>query len=561
MVRHWLGLIDALDAWDDVTVPEVALEPDEHRTVAREAASAATVLLSNEGLLPLSGDESVALIGPLAARPHVMGGGSAQLRAHRTVSLHDVLRGRLDGRVVLERGCDIDKTVRPLSARGVRVELFGSPDRTGEPVAVEWREDLRLLWFGAPADGLDENAFSLRAAVTFTPQESGTHLFTLAQAGRARLLLDGRVLLDGVTEPPPPGTELFGFGSLELSAEVGLTAGHPVELVVEYAATGSMILHGVSVGHRPPPAPDPIGAAVEAAGRADVAVVVVGTTEEWESEGHDRTTMALPGAQDELVARVCAANPRTVVIVCAGAPVAMPWAGAAAAVLLPWLGGQEGALSLADVLYGAAEPAGRLPVTFPQRLEHAPAYAGWPGSHDVSPYSEGLLVGYRWYSTRHLPVAFPFGHGGSYTTFAWGPAELSADSFTPGSPVTVTVAVTNTGDRSGSDVVQVYLRPVARLPGRPAVELRGFARVHLQPGETATARIVLADRAFAGWDPGAPGSVAVRARRSDGGMVPAEQGPVPRAAAGWVIEPGPVDVLVARSVEDVVQVLRVDVQP
>ena len=197
-------------------------------------------------------------------------------------------------------------------------------------------------------------------------------------------------------------------------------------VVLEYSAELSQFLHGAKMGHKPPRVEDPIGRAVAAAGAAEVAVLVVGTSEEWESEGHDRATMDLPGDQDELIRRVCAANPRTVVVVCAGAPVSMPWADEAAAIVLPWLGGQELAHVLDDILFGREEPSGRLPITLPQRLEHSPAYGSFPGSDDRCFYSEGLLVGYRWYDTRHLPVHFPFGHGGSYTTFCWGPAALSS---------------------------------------------------------------------------------------------------------------------------------------
>ena len=488
MVRRWLTLVDRLGAWDDVSAPERSVDLPEHRAVARRAAAAGTVLLRNDGTLPLAEGGTLALIGPLAARAHLMGGGSAQLRPHRSPSLHDVLAPRFGDRLVLERGCDIDKTVRALRVPGTVVELFASDDRTGEVHATEVRDDLRLLWFGSPAEGLDENAFSLRATARFEVHDTGRHVLTLVQAGRARLLLDGEVLLDGVTDPPPSGTELFGLGSRELRAEVDLVAGQVVELVVEHAARGSLILHGVVVGHRPPVPPDPIGAAVAAAAAADVAVVVVGTTEEWESEGHDRTVMDLPGDQDELVRRVCAANPRTVVVVCAGAPVSMPWADDAAAVLLPWLGGQEGSPALDDVLFGRAEPSGRLPVTLPLRLEHTPAFPGWPGADDEVAYSEGLLVGYRWYTTRHLPVRFPFGHGSSYTSFAWGPATLSAEAFVPGKPLVVRVA----GDQHRRESGCRRRAGVRAAAGAPAVASGpGAARLRqggARPGGDARGR-------------------------------------------------------------------------
>jgi beta-glucosidase len=558
IVRRWLTLVDRLGAWDDEPVAERAVELEAHRAVARRAAAAGTVLLRNDGTLPLSPGTRVALVGPLAARAHIMGGGSAQLRPHRAPSLLDVLAPQLGDRLTHARGCDIDKTVRPLQSP-VHLELFDSTDGSGPVFAAAEEPDFKLLWFGSPEAGLDEDAFSFRAAATLDVRETGDHTFTLVQAGRARLLLDGQVLLDGVSEPPAPGKDFFGLGSEELVTTVTLQAGTTVELVVEYSSLTSQYLHGVKVGHRPPVGQDPIAQAVAVAAEADVAVVVVGTSEEWESEGHDRGSLRLPGDQDELVRRVCAVNPRTVVVVCAGAPVEMPWADDAAAVLLPWLGGQEGAHALDDVLFGRAEPSGRLPVTLPERIEHSPAYGSFPGENDEVVYREGLLVGYRWYDTRHLPARFPFGHGGSYTTFAWGAARLSSPVFTVGEELTVTVPVANAGIRRGAEVVQVYVRPKHARVARPRTELRGFAKVELDPGETRDVTITLRDRAFAYWDDASLERAHLRDRLGEGSIVPADQGPEPRTEAGWWVDDGAVELVVARSVTDVVEVLPLTV--
>jgi beta-glucosidase len=559
IARRWLQLVERLGAWDDRPVPERAVDRPAHREVARRTAVAGTVLLKNDGTLPLAEGGTLALLGPLAGRAHIMGGGSAQLRPHRAPSLLEVLVPQLGDRLRHARGCDIDKTVRPLVAPGTRLELFDSLDLSG-PVHEETVEnDLKLLWFGSPAPGLDEDAFSFRATAALQVEETGAHTFTLVQAGRARLLVGGDVVIDAMASPPPPGEDFFGLGSDEVQVAVDLVAGSTVEVVVEYSAAMSQFLHGVKIGHRPPPVDDPIAAAVDLAREADVAVVVVGTSEEWESEGHDRTTLSLPGDQDQLVRRVAAVNPRTVVVVCAGAPVDMPWADEVAAVLQPWLGGQEVAHALDDVLFGRAEPSGRLPVTLPLRIEHCPAYGSFPGENDEVRYREGLLVGYRWYDTRHLPVRFPFGHGGSYTTFAWGSARLSSTTYRLGEQLVVTVPVTNTGPRRGSEVVQVYVRPPVTTLARPRSELRGFAKVELEPGETRDVQVRLTDRAFAFWDDGAAGHEHLRERLGEGSIVPADQGAAPRAEAGWWVEEGPVDLVVARSVSDVVEVLPVEV--
>jgi beta-glucosidase len=238
--------------------------------------------------------------------------------------------------------------------------------------------------------------------------------------------------------------------------------------------------------------------AVAAAADADVAVVVVGTNADWETEGEDRLTMDLPGAQDELVRRVAAANARTVVVLNAGSPVTMPWLDDVAAVLQVWFPGEEFGEALADMLLGVAEPGGRLPVTMPKRLEDTPAFAHYPGAHDHMPYRERLFIGHRWYDARGIEPLFPFGHGLGYTTWAMGTAAVTGSTL---GGVRVEVPVTNTGGRSGGTVVQCYVEPVERDDDRPLRTLQGFARVVADAGATVHAVIELTPDAFRRWDP------------------------------------------------------------
>jgi beta-glucosidase len=301
--------------------------------------------------------------------------------------------------------------------------------------------------------------------------------------------------------------------------------------------------------------------AVAAARAADAAVVVVGTNGDWESEGHDRTSMDLPGDQDELVRRVVAANPATVVVVNAASPVTMDWAGDARAVLQIWFGGQEMAPGLARVLVGDAEPAGRLPTTIPVRLEHGPAYGNFPGENGEVRYGEGVLIGYRWYEARHLPTRFPFGHGLSYSTFAIGPPALSSPTFRTGGTLAVDVPVTNTGGRRGAEVVQCYVAPDSTGTGgtglmRPPKELRAFAKVWLDPGESTTVRLTLDDRAFAYWDPGQPDRADVAARLAYLPVPPGGR----RRPAGWQVDPGTYGLHLGRSSADVAHVVALEVE-
>jgi beta-glucosidase len=282
-------------------------------------------------------------------------------------------------------------------------------------------------------------------------------------------------------------------------------------------------------------APDPaaITAAADAARAADVAVVVVGLPDSWESEGFDREDLALPPQHDDLVRAVATANPRTVVAVCGGGVVAVPWADDVAAVLACHLGGQAGGAALADVLLGDAEPSGRLAESWPVRLDDLAATAYFPGDAHQVEHREGLFVGYRHLVSAGVPARFAFGHGLGYATFEWDEIALDRDEIDAGEVPTVTVRVRNTGPRRGSDVVQVYVRDRTGLVLRPAIELAGFARVELAAGEVRTVTIPLRERAFACYDTG---------------------------RAGWCVPDGAYDVVVARSSVDAVASLPVRVR-
>jgi beta-glucosidase len=238
---------------------------------------------------------------------------------------------------------------------------------------------------------------------------------------------------------------------------------------------------------------------VAAARDADVAVVVVGTSERVETEGMDRRSLALPGGQNELVRAVAAANPRTVVVVCAGSPVEMPWRDAVAAVLLTWFGGQELGNAVADVLLGTVEPGGRLPTTWPVAEADVPVLSTTPTGGRLE-YTEGVHIGYRaWLRAGRLP-AYPFGFGLGYTSWAY--EGLSVEG------MTAKVTVRNTGERAGKEVVQAYLSRPDGAVERPVRWLAGFVVARAEPGETVTVDVPLDARAFAYWSVDAQAWVA-----------------------------------------------------
>ena len=243
-----------------------------------------------------------------------------------------------------------------------------------------------------------------------------------------------------------------------------------------------------------------IAQAVEAAAHADKAVIVAGLPDSFESEGYDRTHMRMPRCQVELIERVAKVNPNVVVVLYNGSPVEMPWLPCAKAVLEGYLGGQAVGGATRDVLFGTVNPCGCLPECFPVKLEDNPSYLTYGGEGDVAVYSEGVFVGYRYYDRKKMDVLFPFGHGLSYTTFAYANLRLSADRIRDTDTLTVSVDVTNTGKRAGKTVVQLYVGDRECEVFRPVRELKDFAKISLEPGETKTVTFTLSKRAFAYWN-------------------------------------------------------------
>ena len=241
------------------------------------------------------------------------------------------------------------------------------------------------------------------------------------------------------------------------------------------------------------------------AAEADYAIVCVGTNGDWETEGVDRWGLALPGQQDELVREVARVNPNTIVLLQSGGPVLMPWLDQVRAVLQAWFPGQEAGHAIADVLLGQADPGGRLPQTFPARVEDDPVHPEhpdrqYPGEDGQVEYREGLYIGYRHVDRAGLMPLFPFGFGLSYTEFELGEPTVSAATLEPGDALAVTLPVRNSGSRAGQTVVQLYVRdPEARLD-RPQKELKAFAKVALQPNEARDVRLTLDMRALAYFD-------------------------------------------------------------
>jgi beta-glucosidase len=516
-VRHLLRLmarVGILGGDPAAGRPEGEEDDPGRRAVARQVVTEGTVLLHNDGLLPLVESSSgplqrVAVIGPNAEQLQG-GGGSSEVTPHRRRRLVDALAERLPGVAFThEVGCRIETGPSSLDMRlvsahrsgpdgGWLVEYFDNKELAGTPVASEEAHSARVLWVGGLWGMLAAVDGSVRVSGTFTPDISGLWTLGLESAGVSVLRLNGDVVVDNTS--PEPGSTFFGAGSKLTTGEVNLEAGRQYDLAAELKPNNSFPVLGLRVAADRPAVANEFERAIDSAAQADVAVVVVGLNGSYESEGFDRPDLSLPGRQRELIEAVIAANPRTVVVVNAGSPVDMPWAEQTSAVLLAWYPGEEGADGLADILVGAADPSGRLPVTIPKRMEDAPAFPHYPGSEGKVTYGEGVFVGYRHYDANKIEPHFPFGHGLSYTSFEYGEIRAQVVGAGTSLSVTLSVEVTNAGARSGSEVVQVYVRPMQAAVSRPDKELAAFAKVELAPGTAQTVTLVLDDRSFSYWD-------------------------------------------------------------
>jgi len=563
-VRTLLSTFDRLGALDDQPQAPAAIDLPEHRQLARRAAISSMVLLRNEKvndqpLLPLNttGLKSVAVIGPNAERTRIMGGGSAEVLPHHRTAIIDVLRERLGAKVSVrhEAGGNIDKTTpavnpqfvrRPDGTPGFEVVVFDRDASNKTELARVHRPDGRIMLVARNDPGVPTSSYHFAATGIVTVETTGQYIVSLVEVSPCRLLLDGQMVVDGASTIPARGQSFFGMGSVELTAIVDLVAGQPHELVLECDASNKQWAHGAQVGLQFVEQEDPVRRAVELAAECDIALVVVGTTDDWESEGHDRDTLELPGRQVELIRAVAEANKKTIVLVNTGAPVDMSWAQDIPALMQIWFGGQEMGHAVVDVLLGEADPGGRLPTTIPERIEHTPAFGNFPGEHGQVRYGEGVFIGYRWYESRHLPVRFPFGHGLSYATFEIGQPDCDDTEIAPDQKVQIRIPITNTGNRHGTEVIQVYVAPRKSSVQRPKKELKSFAKVSLKPGESTVVTIELSPRDFAFWNPGDMYRSVLRPQ------VTGESATMELDQQGnWQVDPGLYEVLIGTSSVDI----------
>jgi beta-glucosidase len=516
------GWIDHEQA--DLTIP---LDNPAGNRVALQAARESAVLLKNEGgLLSLNAGKikTIAVIGPAAYPAVAAGGGSARIAPFTSIGLLEGLSSAVGEKVnVLYNrgvrtwgqmaGATKFETEAVNGQTGFRVELFDNPTLSGSPVSgrIDRRINQRANFtladlldtdiadFLGPDGGKSRDGTSARWTGYYSAAKNGIYeVFAEApgESGVHRLFIDGRLVLDDWT---------IRKAFLDHTA-VSLSAGsHKVVFEKSWTNGGDVFAGTLRVGIVPRDAiVEP--AARTMAAMADVVIVAVGFDAEIESESGDRT-FSLPPGQDQLIREMAEANKNTAVVVMSGGAVdANPWVGRVPALLEAWYPGQAGGKALAEIILGDVNPSGRLPISYDRSWEESPVHDSYypaPGTNRVV-YKEGLFVGYRGYEHAGKQPLFPFGYGLSYTSFRYGGLSIKAAGAEQGIErglYDVSFEVTNTGKRAGAEVAQVYVAEKNPRVPRPPKELKGFAKLALEPGETKTATVSLDARAFSWFDP------------------------------------------------------------
>ncbi|RDW73118.1 beta-glucosidase-3 [Coleophoma cylindrospora] len=492
--------------------PEREDDREGTRQLIRTAGTEGLTLLKNEGnLLPIKAlQKKIAVIGPNANRAIAGGGGSASLNPYYSTIPLDSIREVPGKEVIYSMGCHTYKWL-PLAAeycttasgeQGVILDFYAGDKFEGKPRVVQHRTNTDLfLWDSVPLE-VAGGPWSVKARTFITPKTTGQHTISFSSVGPGRLLVDRKVVID-LWDWSEQGEAMFD-NSEDILVDIHLEAGKVIEVIAETTneirpLAKQKLLNethktgGCRIGYKEEDKQDYLQEAIDAAKASDVAIVIVGLDAEWESEGYDRRSMDLPkdGSQDRLVDAIVEANPNTIIVNQSGSPVTMPWANRVPAIIQAWYQGQEAGNALADVLFGIKNPSGKLPTTFPMRLEDNPTYHNWPGENLKVIYGEGLFIGYRHYDRAGIAPLFPFGHGLSYTTFSYGKPSITSKVLTEPSRITITIPVTNTGTVEGAEVVQAYIHDEkSRLP-RPEKELQAFDKVFLKPGETKSATLAL----------------------------------------------------------------------
>ncbi|EXJ81029.1 beta-glucosidase [Capronia epimyces CBS 606.96] len=497
--------------------PETTVDTPETSALLRALSSSGIVLMKNENnILPFSKEKSTAVIGPNAAYAAYCGGGSASLLPYYAISPLEGIRAQVP-HAKYELGAPGWKDL-PLMSRltktsgnkdGLTMKVFLDPPsvRDRKPIDEVYvsYSDILLVDYKHPL--VKTYLYWLELDGTFTPEESTEYDFSLCCAGTGKIFVNGDCVVDNETHQRP-GPSFFGAGTAEEIGTLRLERGVTYDIKITFGTFPTMKFTspgttgfgsgGLRIGlERKASIDTEIVRAVKLAKEVGQVVICAGLNKDWESEGYDRDHMDLPPGSDALIKAVLAANPNTAIVIQSGTPVTMPWAKEAPALLQAWYGGNETGNAIADVVFGETNPSGKLPLSFPVRNEDNPAFLNYKSERNRALYGEDVYIGYRFYEKTRKEVAFPFGHGLSYTSFDIKLLSVNDD----GVDIVVSASVSNTGEVDGAQVVQVYISQHHPSINRPKKELKGFSKVFVKAGGTEIVDTVISKKYAASfWD-------------------------------------------------------------
>ncbi|KAI5456496.1 putative beta-glucosidase H [Mariannaea sp. PMI_226] len=506
-----------------VSTKEQERDMPEDRKLNRALAQSSVVLLKNDhSILPIPKTlKRIALIGSHMKDAAVHSTGATALEPYYTVHPFDAINEKLpaDVHISYEIGAYTHKLLPILDnklAGNIQLRLYNDPHSVVDRKVIDCipmrKAFFQLLDY--VNSGLNQQIFYGQLLADLRPNTAGLWQFGLAVHGTAKLFLDDELVIDNATAQTP-GTTFFNKGTVEETGARQLEAGKTYQVRVEFgsASTSFMVAKedssvafnggGLRLGTIQSIAPeDAIERAVKAANQADYAVICTGLNGEWESEGFDRDNMDLPDNVNRLIAKVARVCPNTVVVNRTGMPVTMPWASDVPAIMQAWYGGNESGSAIADVLFGDFNPCGKLPVSWPHKLQDNPAYLNFGSTKGRVLFGEDIFVGYRWYDKLKRQPLWSFGHGLSYSTFSFSASSVSlgkaAESEKPS--VVASLKVKNTGVLAGAEVLKLYVSAPDSITNRPLKELHGFHKVFLEPGEDLEVSIKVDQYAMAFWD-------------------------------------------------------------
>ncbi|HET7580439.1 MAG TPA: glycoside hydrolase family 3 C-terminal domain-containing protein [Bacillales bacterium] len=511
----------------------------DHAKLARKIAEQSTVLLKNaDHFLPLNQDQldSIAVIGPYAKDPKVSGGGSAHITPTYAISPLEGIKNMVGDHVDVRfaQGIRLKNQLPAIDPsvltpaggsngeHGLKAQYFNNMNFSGDPALTRVDQTVQFDWGnGSPADAVHNDHFSAVWTGTLTAPTTGTYTFGLTSDDGSRLYIDGQLVVDNWGD----------HAAQTKTGTIQLEAGQTYQIKMKYYENGGGAVAKLGWLMPDPSEETPIEKAADVARQSDVAIVVAADNR---TEGADRDNLKLPYNQNQLIEAVEKANPNTIVVLNTGGPVLMnDWIDGAKGILEAWYSGQEGGAALANILFGKVNLSGRLPVTFQKHAGDASTASTYPGNGKVSEYTDGIYVGYRWFDKKNIQPQFAFGYGLSYTTFKYSHLRMPNQEGTINGVVPVTLDVTNTGDRKGATVVQLYVHDRKADVAMPVKELRAFKKVKLKPGQTKQVTFKLDKQDFAHYN-------------------------VDRH--GWVVDPGMFDVEIGKSSRKIVLKQGFDVE-